>query len=89
LRISSLVRGPSLATVGGALLGRRMGRSPILWRKALFWRIKGGPARMLRASGRPSGQKPPGARYFSHGAPVSRRSGRPDRTLTRHCRCTH
>src|SRR3569623_526790 len=34
LRISSLVRGPSLATVGGALLGRRMGRSPRLLKEA-------------------------------------------------------
>src|SRR5215470_13499698 len=30
LRISSLMRGPSLATWGGALLGRRMGSSPRL-----------------------------------------------------------
>jgi hypothetical protein len=30
LRISSLVRGPSLAAAGGALLGRRMGKSPVL-----------------------------------------------------------
>src|SRR5206468_2036451 len=30
LRISSLVRGPSLAAAGGALLGRRMGYSPEL-----------------------------------------------------------
>src|SRR5689334_10914893 len=28
LRMSSLMRGPSLATAGGALLGRRMGSSP-------------------------------------------------------------
>jgi hypothetical protein len=30
LRISSLVRGPSFAATGGALLGRRMGKSPVL-----------------------------------------------------------
>jgi hypothetical protein len=34
LRISSLVRGPSFDAVGGALLGRRMGNSPMLWAKA-------------------------------------------------------
>src|SRR5579872_3063564 len=35
LRISSLVRGPSLVAAGGALLGRRMGGSPRLLKKAV------------------------------------------------------
>src|ERR1700741_5294880 len=42
LRISSLMRGPSLATAGGALLGRRMGGSPRLFKGRGYFEARRG-----------------------------------------------
>src|ERR1700750_2965809 len=42
LRMSSLMRGPSLATAGGALLGRRMGSSPELLKGRRYFEARRG-----------------------------------------------
>src|SRR5882724_11491444 len=42
LRMSSLMRGPSLATAGGALLGRRMGGSPRLLKGRRYFEARRG-----------------------------------------------
>jgi hypothetical protein len=67
LRMSSLMRGPSLATAGGALLGRRMGSSPRLLKRRRYFEAR-------RARGQAKShfiaRKPANARHFGHAAQI-------------------
>src|SRR4029453_61619 len=63
LRISSLMRGPSLATAGGALLGRRMGSSPRLLKGRHYFEARRGHGQ-ANSLHRPA--KPTNARHFGH-----------------------
>src|ERR1043166_2873649 len=63
LRISSLMRGPSLATAGGALLGRRMGSSPGLLKEGAILKQDAATGKRTRAFG---AAKPSNALHFGH-----------------------